>query len=177
MFARIAEQLHQVRPDIPILIVEGRARVNWLKKTGLDLSGVTNLHVMRNTPDPRDFYRVSHLLLMPSLWQESFGRVAAEAMLNGIPVLGTRRGALPELLDGTGFLFDVPDRYTPASREVPSAEEVRPWIETIARLWDDETCYQEASRRARLRAEAWRPARLAEAYHQTFQELIQKSRS
>ena len=36
---------------------------------------------------------------MPSVWQESFGRVAAEAMINGIPVLGSTRGALPEVID------------------------------------------------------------------------------
>ena len=47
------------------------------------------------TPDPRDFYPAvfarTRLLLMPSLWLESFGLVAAEAMLNGIPVLASTR--------------------------------------------------------------------------------------
>ncbi len=136
VFARIAERLYRRRPDIALLIVEGRSGVQWLENTGLDLSGLTNLHVMANTPDPRDFYRVSHVLLMPSLCGESFGRVAAEATINGIPVLGTTRGALPELLDGAGFLFDVPERYTPESRAAPTADEVEPWVETVIRLWD-----------------------------------------
>jgi len=33
--------------------------------------------------------------------------------------------------------FDVPERYTPRSRIVPTAAEVRPKIETIIRLWED----------------------------------------
>ena len=46
----------------------------------VDLSGLTNLHRMANTPDPRDFYRVSRVVLMPSLWRESLGRVPIEAI-------------------------------------------------------------------------------------------------
>ncbi len=166
VFARIAEQLHRLRPDIPLLIVEGRSGVEWLEKTELDLSGLTNLNVMQNTPDVRDFYRVSRIVLMPSLWRESFGRVAAEAMINGIPVVASNRGALPEVLDGAGFLVDVPEGYTPESREVPTAEEVVPWVETIVRLWDDGQFYDETSRRCRERAEAWRPGVLLPRYEE-----------
>ena len=58
-----------------------------------DVSSVTNLHRMANTPDPRDFYRVSRAVLVPSLWRESLGRVPMEAMANGIPVLASDQGA------------------------------------------------------------------------------------
>ena len=85
-----------------------------------DLSGLTNLNRMANTPDPRDFYRVSRVVLMPSLWRESLGRVAVEAMANGIPVLASDRGALPETLGDAGFVFTIPERYTPASLAVPT---------------------------------------------------------
>ena len=172
VFARIAEQLQRRRPDIRLLVVEGRAGVEWLERTELDLSGLRNLNVMKNTPDARDFYRVSHVVLMPSLWRESFGRVAAEAMVNGIPVLASSRGALTEVLDGAGFLFDVPQRYTPESRNVPAPEEVAPWVETIVRLWDDQPFYEEAGRRCRKRVEAWRPEVLLPRYEQVFEGLL-----
>ena len=107
-FARLAWELGRRRPDIPLLIVEGRAPADCLGQTGLDLSSLRNLYRMPNTPDPREFYRVSRLVVMPSLWWESFGRVAAEALLNGIPVLASNRGSLPETLAGAGFLFDGP---------------------------------------------------------------------
>jgi glycosyltransferase involved in cell wall biosynthesis len=172
VFVRIAHELGRRRPDIPLLIVEGRGGVNWLARTGLDLSGLENMNAMANTPDPRDFYRVSRVVLMPSLWRESFGRVAAEALLNGIPVLASRRGALPEVLRHAGFLFDIPECYTPESRIVASAEEVAPWVETVIRLWDDAAFYEQESRRSLAAAEAWRPERLVAQYDAFFRGLL-----
>ena len=37
-------------------------------------------------------------LWMPALWDEPFGLTLIEAMMSGTPVLGTRRGALPEVV-------------------------------------------------------------------------------
>jgi glycosyltransferase involved in cell wall biosynthesis len=47
-------------------------------------------------------------LLMPILWEEPFGIVMAEAMACGTPVLGLRRGAVPEIVEHgvTGFVCD-----------------------------------------------------------------------
>ena len=106
--------------------MEGRGTSDALARLPVDLSGLTNLHRMANTPDPRDFYRVSRAVLVPSLWRESLGRVPMEAMVNGIPVLASDRGALPETLGNSGFLFTVPERYTPQSMEIPTAREVAP---------------------------------------------------
>jgi glycosyltransferase involved in cell wall biosynthesis len=41
----------------------------------------------------------ARLLWMPALWDEPFGLTSIEALWSGTPVLGTRRGALPEVLD------------------------------------------------------------------------------
>ena len=110
VFVRIALELNQRRPDIPLLVVEGRGTSNALARLPVDLSGLTNLHRMANTPDPRDFYRVSRAVLVPSLWRESLGRVPMEALANGIPVLASDRGALPETLGNAGFVFTIPER-------------------------------------------------------------------
>jgi glycosyltransferase involved in cell wall biosynthesis len=106
VFARIAAELDRRRPDIPILVVEARGTADGLANVGLDLSGLKNLHRMANTPDPRDFYRVARAVLMPSLWLENGGLVAREAMANGLPVLASDRGGLPETLGDAGFLFE-----------------------------------------------------------------------
>jgi glycosyltransferase involved in cell wall biosynthesis len=159
-FARIAYELGQRRPDIPLLVVEGRAGSEWLHRVGLGKVGRANLHVMANTPDPRDFYRLSKVMLSPTLVPESFGRVPVEAMLNGIPVLASRRGALVETLAEAGFLLEVPERFTPDTRSVPSAEAVRPWLEIIERLWDDPAFYDVESERCRRAAAVWHRDRL-----------------
>lgn len=46
--------------------------------------------------------------LMPILWEEPFGIVMAEAMACGTPVIGLRRGAVPEVVEHgvTGFVED-----------------------------------------------------------------------
>jgi glycosyltransferase involved in cell wall biosynthesis len=168
VFARIADELGRRRPDIPFLVVEGRGQASWLSRTGLDLVSRGNVFVMANTPDPRQFYSVSRLILMPSLGQETFGRVAAEALLNGIPVLASRRGALPETLQNAGFLFDVPATYTPQTRQLPTAAEVAPWMEAIVRLWDDEQFYAEERGRCLAAAEAWRPENLLPRFEELF---------
>jgi glycosyltransferase involved in cell wall biosynthesis len=126
VFARIALELGRRRPDIPLLVVEGRGTSDALADLPVDLLGLTNLHRMANTPDPRDFYRVSRVILMPSLWRESLGRVPIEAMANGIPVLASDRGALPETLGDAGFVFTIPEWCTTASGVVPTAQEVAP---------------------------------------------------
>jgi len=135
-FARLAEVLGRTRPDIPFLVVEGRGRTDWLAKAGIDWTGITTIHRMANTPDPKAFYRLSRLVLVPSVAPESFGLVAAEAILNGIPVIASDRGALPEVVGESGECLPIPARVTPESRVPSSTEEVRPWVEVVQRLWD-----------------------------------------
>jgi len=168
LFARIAEQLARRRPDIPILVVESRDRTRALERTGVDLSWANSLFGMANTTDPRKFYAVTKVLIMPSLWKESFGLVAAEAMINGIPVLASNRGALPEIVGDGGLLFDIPTRYTPQTKDVPTPEDVEPWVETIIRLWDDEAFYGQQSQKGRQRAQRWHPNRLRPLYENFF---------
>jgi glycosyltransferase involved in cell wall biosynthesis len=174
VFARIALELGRRRPDIPLLVVEGRGKADGLAGLPVDLSGLTNLHRMANTPDPRDFYRVSRVVLMPSLWRESLGRVPIEAMANGIPVLASDRGALPETLGDAGFVFTIPERCTPASGVVPTAQEVAPWVAVIERLWDDPEFEAEHRRRALAEARRWDGTMLADRYQEFFLSLARR---
>jgi len=167
-FARIAEQLFRRRPDIPLLVVEGRGKASALGRSGVDLAPLTNLFRMANTPDPRSFFEVSRVVLMPSLWQEAFGRVAAESLMNGIPVLASDRGALPEVLADAGDLFPIPSHYTATVRLTPAADEVSVWVEAVIRLFDDPAYYAAQRRRCLAAAEVWRPERLAARFEAFF---------
>jgi glycosyltransferase involved in cell wall biosynthesis len=46
----------------------------------------------------RRLLELSRIVLVPSRWPEPFGRIAVEAMANGIPVLASRTGGLREIV-------------------------------------------------------------------------------
>lgn len=54
------------------------------------------------------YYSGSDILIVPSTHEEGFGRVILEALACGIPVIGSKRGAIPEALDETaGKIIDI----------------------------------------------------------------------
>lgn len=169
--ARIVELLAARRPEIPVLIVEGRGTAEALGRCGLDLSGLSTLHRMAVTPEPRDFYRVSRAVVMPSLWRESQGRVAMEAMLNGIPVLASDRGALPETLGNAGFCLHIPRRHTDRGETLPTPQEVAPWLAVVERLWDDPEFADRHGMLGRTEARRWAPEVVTEQWEREMIEL------
>ena len=46
------------------------------------------------------------ILVIPSLWQEPFGLVAAEAMSNGACIIASRVGGIPEIIESNGILIN-----------------------------------------------------------------------
>jgi glycosyltransferase involved in cell wall biosynthesis len=173
VFARIAEVLARRRPDIPVLLVEGSRKASFLASLGIDIQALKNVRIMPNTPDARQFLAATKLLLVPSLL-ENAAMVAREAMFNGIPVLASNRGGLPETIGDAGFLLDIPARYTPETRDLPTAEEIELWIETIIRLWDDAAEYELRSRAAFDHAQQWHPDQLAPIYLDFFSNITHR---
>ncbi|MGC8643344.1 MAG: glycosyltransferase family 4 protein [Isosphaeraceae bacterium] len=167
-FVAIAHELARRRPDIPLLVVESRGTRKNLVECGLGKDVKVNVQINTNTPDPRHFWRRTRVALLPSLWWENQPLVAIEAMINGIPVIGSNRGGIPETLGGAGVCLPLPDRLTPATKIVPPPEEVEPWVQAVIRLWDDRAFYEEQSRLARQEALRWHPDRLRPLYAEFF---------
>ena len=170
-FARIADELGRRRPDILLLVVEGSGTERTLVDCGLDLRAHGNVNMMPHTSDPRLFWGVTRICLMPSLRWESQPLVAIEAMINGVPVVGSDRGGMPEALGDSGIVLGLPSRLSPANRELPTAEEVEPWVKTIIALWDDGEWYSELSRRAIVESSRWAPEVLEPQYVEFFEGL------
>lgn len=171
VFARIADELGRRRPDIPVLVVEGRGTERTLADCGLDLRAHGNVGLMAPTPDPRRFWGMTKVCLMPSLWWENQPLVAIEAMVNGIPVIGSDRGGLPEALGEAGVVLPIPARLTPQTRELPTSEEVAPWVDEILRLCDDPAYFTERCRRSSAEASRWTPDALEPVYIEFFSEI------
>ena len=64
---------------------------------------------LRNDVDT--IFKISDLFIVPSIWEEAFGYVIAEASACGVPVIGSRIGGIPEvIIDGkTGILITPGD--------------------------------------------------------------------
>lgn len=154
LFARLADMLGGTRPDIPILVVQSAnsaGRLNTLP--GLDFTKYPHIMAAPATPRPADFFALTRILLVPSTVPESFGRVAAEALVNGIPPIVSDRGGLPETVGAGGIVVPLPEWLSPESTQLPSVEDVMPWFDAVCGLWDDPLRYERVSRLARLEAE------------------------
>ena len=57
------------------------------------------------------YYDQSDIMLVPSLWQEPFGLVVAEAMARGLPVIASNVGGPAEMIthEGNGLLVEPGD--------------------------------------------------------------------
>lgn len=170
-FARIADELGRRRPDIPLLVVEGRGTEATLAACGLDLRTHGTVSLMTHTHDPRMFWGVTRICLMPSLCLEAQGLVAVEAMANGVPVVASDRGALPETIGGAGVILPLPARLTPGNELLPTAEEVAPWVEAVIRLWDNPELRAEQSRKAASEFRRWDSESLDSQHARFFSEL------
>ena len=113
-------------PELPFLVVESwNLEPHWRAHCRHRAQQLGNVQWCAATADMRPVYAQSRVLLMPSVWEESFGRTVVEAQLNGLPVLASARGALPEIV-GAGGLTLEPHAPTQA------------WASALRRLYVDQ---------------------------------------
>lgn len=173
LFLAIAGRAASHRPELPFLIVESRGTGGLVAgecaRLGFALESV-NLCIARNMPQPHPAYAVTRVLLAPSTEPDAGPRVIPEAQLNGIPVIASNR---------CGFAQPHPaeDEVGFAGFVLPAAAEdtnVTAWFELICRLYDDESFYQVASRRAHRAAEQYRNGAAALRYLEFFEQLAEE---
>ncbi len=93
-----------------VLVGEGNYRRELEQKVAdLGLGGQISFMGMRS--DVADFIAAADLVTVPSIWQEAFGFIVAEAMASARPVIASRVGGIPELIDDgvTGLLVEPGD--------------------------------------------------------------------
>jgi glycosyltransferase involved in cell wall biosynthesis len=94
-----------------------------------------NVRLLGRVPTRR-FLALSAVVLVPSLWPEPFGRVAVEAMANGIPILASRAAGLAEIVGDSPLGVDEfrdPEAWVSALRPILESEDLRAERAALAR--------------------------------------------
>lgn len=93
--------------DIPfrLIVAGGGEMLPGLKELSASLGIADRIHWLGNWPDPKSLLQASDVFILASVG-EAFGLVLAEAMACGVPIVGSRSGAIPELVEHgyTGLL-------------------------------------------------------------------------
>jgi glycosyltransferase involved in cell wall biosynthesis len=100
----------------------------------INFEGAPNIKILKPENDAKIIYRKIRLLLIPSQWEEAFGRVAIEAMKNGIPVIASNVAGLRDSVGKGGMLVEK--------------DSVEQWVKEILKF-DDPLYYKKMSKRAK----------------------------
>ena len=110
----LLEALPQAPASVHLLLVGGGPLEAELRRRAAELSVVNRVHFLANRPLEQlpELMNALDVLVLPSVatarWKEQFGRVIIEAHACGIPVIGTRSGAIPDVVADAGLL--VPEK-------------------------------------------------------------------
>jgi len=137
----LALALARACPDIPFDFVESwtlsEDQRSALMQSIAELDNVT-LHP--RTDDMREHYGRARVVLVPSQWEETWGRIASEAHYSGIPVLASEIGGLGEAVGPGGILL-------PPQANLPE------WIAALRSIWENLALYESLSAAAANYAE------------------------
>lgn len=141
-FAKIALAFQKLQPEQRFLVVNNQGNfaqnLRLLQKSdaifsnaGLDVSQFGNVDITACPAKLKAIYEVTKVVLMPTLWWESWGRIATEATLNEIPVVASTSGGLVESTAGAGMHVPIPETYRHNYLKVPTDEDIKPWLDAL----------------------------------------------
>lgn len=71
-----------------------------LQQLAVDCGVGDEVKFLGHIADTPKLFQASDITVLPSLWEEAFGRVITESMACGVPVVASRVGGIPEVLTG-----------------------------------------------------------------------------
>lgn len=132
----IALKIAKALPKQKFLFIEGNNPNKFLKSK---IEKLNNIKSIKWVEDMRKIYKLTRLLLVPSLCREGFNRLPIETGINGIPVIASNRGGLPESVGNGGIL-------------IKNLFDINEWLKAIKKL-DNRDEYKNLSLKAIINAE------------------------
>lgn len=146
LFAALALHYKDKNPKQRFLVVQSRGKwIESLIEAGYNPEDFTNVDVAENIPNVKLIYKVTKILLAPSLAYESAGRVLIEAQMNSIPVIGSNIGGIPEMIGDGGVVLDPPESAVNDHKVKLQSEDILRWINVVEDLLENEDQYQSLS--------------------------------
>lgn len=122
----VLHSFHILQKDVParLLMIGTGAMLRSARNMTRELGISKRVHFVGSVEQVGELLAQLDLFLLPSE-TESFGLSALEAMASGVPVIATRTGGLPEVVeDGvSGLLFDVGDYVSMARGAIELAND------------------------------------------------------
>ena len=104
----ICKKIEQQRDDVDFIFIgPGYLKPELIKKSSDRFTFKENIPIK----ELANWYNKADVMLYPTQY-ESFGRVLAEAMACGTPIVSTKVGAVPETIGNGGMLVDYGDWKT-----------------------------------------------------------------
>jgi hypothetical protein len=141
-------------PDVEFALVPTRALTDEARS---ELTQSANVRLLQPQEDINKIFARTRILLAPSLCAESFGQIVVDAMLRGIPVLGSNLGGIPEAKLGIDYVLPVRQssyekrdsmNYTAAIPE----QDVGPWQAALEELLTNRARYEQVAADSRAAA-------------------------
>jgi len=136
--ADIVLELARRNPKIPFRIYANQRSLQERDRPLMQKAAtLPNVVVAPSRRSGASIYRKTRLVLAPSRWQETRGRMATEAHVNAIPVLASNRGGLPDAV-GTG------------GKCLSSEASINEWHEALGTMFNDNEAFSAYQRGAEL---------------------------